>query len=266
MPSSPRTSRRSGLLPELEPDSLLAVRRAVVEALLRIVAVVASTSPMSEMHRGAPPPARPRSSDEALELLRASRQTEVQFEQAVGEQQRRWAFDAVMRGARISEVAEALAMTGGAVSRRWPGLAAMRTGALWFRDRRNAADWAGACVELGLAASGVRQVSELSADGLDDGGPGPEVRHVADLGRAYLDAAVGGDFDAVLPEWCRMVESSPASVETLVNPRLTKAVRRDADEALERLRLVWRAYRAGISLDDQIERDEHDRADRDAIA
>jgi hypothetical protein len=231
------------------------VVQRVSDALFEIVRVIASVSPMFEMHRGMPPARTPRNSEEALELLRASAVAGQQLRAELAAAQTRWAQHAVLHGGRVKEVAEALVVSSGAISKRWPTLGALRPSHLWFLDSINVGLWVSACLAVAGESDSLVVISD-DPDSL----PASHLSDLVRLCRAYTESTPSSEDAASTPQWLELVHRSPGIVESLLDPRIVKATTELAAQALVGLRLVWRAYRAGISVQDQTERDREHRA------
>jgi hypothetical protein len=264
-------SPRSTGLPELAPDAQRAVNRHLRETFPETVALISTMDPLLEAHRGTPLPSEPRSSDEALELLYASSQAGAALRGMLTELQSRWALDAVLHGAKIAAVANALGLSAGAVSRRWPFLGKMQRSYVWFRTPCNAEAWARACVALQDATASIQVVRSTWGDeevgaGLEPISNSSEVQQLVSMAQNYLDAVDKGDPQMVSPQWLEMIGRTTDLVETLLNPRRAKGTSEQAVVVLNQLRLVWRAYRAAITVEDQIKRDEQLRGQLQAVA
>lgn len=249
-------SSRPAELPELDADAVIAVRDHINRTLPDLLGLIISREPLLMTHHSSPPPSMPRSGDEALELLHASAHAESHLHRVLKDYQKERALDAVLRGVPVTEVARALGVSTGTISKRWPFLGKLRRNHMWFRSRDNARAWAMACVAMGPVATSISFAAEVD---IVPGFGVHQVNNMAALAQSYLAAETAHSNETVFPQWLGMVRHTPPIVTHLANPRMATGTTDDAIAALDQLRLVWRACRAEISVQDQIERDKQDR-------
>lgn len=243
-------------LPGLPHEVADAVRIPIGDLLERVLLTIIASSPYLEIHRGSPPPPRPRNSDEALELLRASAHLDTAIRRRIADDQALWALIAVLHNATQTEIGDALGLGRSTVAKRWTRLGKIRPRHRWLFQGENAQRWARMCVRLRESLPQLRFTGETRGAGR------AEVGKLGQWARAYLDTlndpsgGPGGD------TWFVLALGSPALVESVIGRGRIKASGEQGEAALAEAVLVWRAYRAGVSVQDQLERDEQARARR----